>query len=438
MTCLIIGTSNTARREGYRIFLKTLQPDLPLQVEAVGATTSALVPYVLSQIDLSDITHVAIDTFVNDAVAAADAGSDMDACNAMLYECVEWLLQQGKQVIFLLMPQTRVVDETSRLRRHRLAFAAAKGVQVVDGCAVATALTRDHELRETLLFIDPQHPSWTISMIVAQRLLTAFAAVSRPEANLAAPPLPYTVRRLAAAEGKEVERKTSLATRRYTMLAEGDTVSIDMARPVSLMAIAVNSLETAAILEIATEQGELEVDIPPPATGTIKSNATMLHHLLRLDRTISGTSFRITVKPRRGATKPTSAEVESLLFRDTAARTGFAAFEATLPVRLEQMGELVDPPLSAAETAIAVATSLSSRFVDHGSAAGFYRRAIVRATPIWEWRHDLIVDRIVQLGALLGETKLAMRMLRDAMAQLPNSGLLKKRMILLKQESNEG
>ena len=428
MTYLIIGTSNTIRRDGYRMFAETLRPDLPWRIEGVGATPSALVPYILADLALEDVTHVAIDTLINDSVLASDAGSNIQACEAMLFECVEWLQAHGKVVVLLLLPQTNKGEAAGLLRRRRLAFAAARSIQVVDGYAVDEAMRRDFGMDDAQLYTDPQHSTWPISLILGQRLLAAFGAGSATAVAADAGPLPYFVHQLAETAAHQVDRETSLTKRTYAALGEAESLEFHLAAPATLQALALNARETSGILEITSESGSVTQDLQTPHAAGGKSTSAMIHLLLPLDKPLSGQSFRITLRRPDRQKEPVVAEIESALFRWDAVPNNDAAREAEIEVGLAALTEFETPALSPAESAIANAAMISWNQVDTSDAAAFYRRTFARPTPFWELAGHQIAVRIVDFGMVLGEHMAARRILQSALKQFPRVQSLRDRL----------
>jgi len=48
LRCLIIGTSNSVMKAGYRPHLEALCPDIAFRLFTIGATPSVLLPYALA------------------------------------------------------------------------------------------------------------------------------------------------------------------------------------------------------------------------------------------------------------------------------------------------------------------------------------------------------------------------------------------------------
>ncbi len=402
---LVIGTSNTLRRGGFPAFLSTLRPDLPLRIEGVGATPSVLLPYVVADTNLDGITHVAVDTLVNDASLSAARRAADEPSETMLFETLDWLRAAGVVPILLLMPQTNAAGAVPALRARRLAFAADRGIPAVDGHAIVEAMARESGLDEAALFFDSQHPGWPVALVLAGRLLAAMDATEARATGCPTPPYPYL--RLPLPAPAPVERATSLLAERYAPLRPGEAVTLDVGEDATLVGFAMNRARSRGTLTITAEGGTAQDDLGTvAAAGEDAPDAggrDHVHVVASLPTPLPGRSFRFAMADGE-------AEIGAAVLR----RGAFPP-RAALPDHLPGRA----PPLPPADAAIAQAAAMAREAAGGHAAARAFRRHFVTTPPLWDRPAPQIARIVAQAGIALGDPGGAGRVLLQATAAFP-------------------
>ncbi|WP_376096987.1 hypothetical protein ACE7GA_05880 [Roseomonas sp. CCTCC AB2023176] len=410
--CLIIGTSNTVRRDGYPSLLRALRPDLDLRVAGVGATPSVLLPYVLAETCLDGVSHVVVDTLVNDAARAADPAMD-EILEGMLFESLDWLLAGRRGVIVLLLPQSNAAGVAPALRARRLAFCRDRGIPVLDAVSLAEVLVRDHRFPSELVLDDPQHIAWPLRLIVAERLAAAIQAVPG-DASAPLPATPYRVVPAAGApEGEWVERSTSLVSKRYLRVTPRSAASFDPGGEAALLGIAMNGAACLGDLVISSGTEERR-DSPSRAFVSDPGERTIVHVVTSLAPAVIGRCFALRAEEEGGVDTEPSVEVEAAVFRLDGPPPPRAAWPAV-------SAEEASPPAAASalsphEAALARAALLSGRAsASIPGAARAFRRLIVHApVPVWSLEAGAAAKTLAALGVAVGDDRGAERLLRQA------------------------
>lgn len=428
---LIIGTSNSIRRGGYREMLAALRPDVEIHLHGVGGSPSILLPYVLSGLVAEGafaFDHVVIDTLVNDSGHTANGWADESLCEMALFEAIEWIMARGVPVTLLLMPQTNVVEQARRLRERRRSLAAARGVAVVDGYDVVDALRAAFELNDARLFDDKAHASWPVNLILARRLAALIGAAA-PAPQGAPAPLPYFTLPLGEPGAARIQRASSLTARSYLPLWQGAPVTLVTEAPAELLGIAFNTARASGFLRIETEGGVVVKDLRTETDGPGDPEREMVHMVAATQTPLRGTRFVFSMHAERpsgtlDATKRIGeavgqsrgeAEIEAAVFRD-AQRPPWRPGEAA-PAPLEAAG------LRPEEVAIGLTATIAFSQDQRSLASRFFRARIANEPAFWERRPQQMARLLIEFAALLGEEGASRRLARMASAQFPKAGL---------------
>ena len=420
----MVGTSNTIRRNGYMRFLRTLEPDLAMQVEAVGGSTSVLLPYVLGCVPVSGVSHVVIDTFVNDVMHAARSPDGGDVCESVLFQSAEWLVSQGKRVALVLLPQLNAGTQQAALRARWRARAAQSGIVVIDGCGIADALADQADLGKSELFLDPQHPAWPVTLILAQRI-SAFLHEELPAGRVRpTTPAPFQVVAPISADGATLQRQTALLSKSYACLAGDQSGNVALRAPMLLVGVALNAARRAGMLEIKSETGQVMLELDYVMEVDSGKQAEMRHVIMTLPRPLLGRRFDVMAVPgtQTSAERPPGVEVEALVF----CAPDVAAKVAPAPASVEAERSFPATLLTPAELAIGVAAGMTPVQTSNADILGFYRQYVMGIKPIWAAGPVRTATIMADLAALCGGANVAKRVLIRAMKDLPDSVALKE------------
>lgn len=241
---LMVGTSNTIRRNGFADVLRGMGLPFPVRAVGWGASPSALLPYMLSGTDLAGVTHLAIDPADN--AQARRHGDGVSA--AVLWHTVDWLRACGIVPVLLLTPQTNIPEIVQAVRAARLDEARARGVAVVDGYRLI------EENPSLLDMEDVQHVGPTLSAAMMEAL-AAVVTRTAPTAILPIPP-PFAAPLLQAPGAEVVERRSSLRVQRYTLLRPGQVARFSLAGRGMLVGVALNIKGSDGPMRITSDEAE--------------------------------------------------------------------------------------------------------------------------------------------------------------------------------------
>lgn len=236
---LVVGTSNSIQRYGYRVALDGRFDTI--QNIAVGASTN-----IMHGLKRQEITvrggFALFDHAVNEArmlrLMGLNEHIQRDAIDSFLDLCAD----RDLKPIILIMPSSWRVDSGGEVRRFYRKYAVEKGVPFVDGFT----------LTERLQAVSPDlaacgkpagaHSAPEMAQAIGHALVRTLPNIAGSELVRT-----ETARLSFVSAGGAVERRSGLDVRRFRKLSDG---AVELDCPGDVVGVAFNAAETNAVLNV--------------------------------------------------------------------------------------------------------------------------------------------------------------------------------------------
>lgn len=423
MKCAVIGTSNSLMKQNYLQTLRKISHLDGFDNYSVGGSPNILLPYVLSQHDLSAYGVALLETSVNDVWLIRSGAISQDRVARHLIDAAAYLKERGIQPVILILPVNSEVPEIGLLRRMLRKIAADQKLPLLDGYSVLEALRPLTRCPPEALFSDASHIAADLAEIIACQLQSLLETLT-PETRSPKRVRKYPYSFLAAEGGQPVARQNSLFSKRYVRLTADQAISFDFKTPQELIGFAVNVTACSALVEVTIDGGETR-HFDFRFAGIPENQILSFFHSLAPNPQ-PFTARRITLRVCRKDEAPTAPillahaknstlnaaeiEIEGLILRDC-----LAVSAITIPPSLQPM-----PPvrLSSAEKLLAERL---------GKTQGAPPRAKPLVAQLFPPDRDYAADRradllrdIGQMLLVAGEPSAALRILTEAQTDRPS------------------
>lgn len=255
MKCAVIGTSNSLMKQNYLLALRKISHIAAFDNFSVGGSPNILLPYVLSQHDLSSYGLALLETSVNDVWLIRSGAISQDRVARYLIDAVVYLKERGIRPVILILPVNSEVPEIALLRQMLRQIAAEQKIPLLDGYAVLDTLRQIATCPAGALFADASHVAPDLAEIIACRLQSVLETVT-PETRSLKRTRAYPYRFLPAEGGSPVARQNSLFQKTYVRLTEDQSIAFDFDTPQELIGFAVNVTACSALVEVTSDTGE--------------------------------------------------------------------------------------------------------------------------------------------------------------------------------------
>ena len=251
MRVLLVGTSNSIVRGGYRSAFEDEPSFTTFTHKGIGASPSVILPYLCAEINFRDYDYVVIDTAINDGTYHARKWIRED----QIYEYLRWVATQATQArckpVFLIMPTKNGLSKRGRSEVIYHKVAAEFRASVVNGYDFVRAHQAITGSAVENLFTDVAHLVPHVARLLGGVVIEKIKSLKSSEVETGATTASYTA--LSASEmGVETHLiESSLMRVDAARLRDGDSAVVSLGAGNAIVGACFNATKTWGYLNLA-------------------------------------------------------------------------------------------------------------------------------------------------------------------------------------------
>lgn len=282
MKIVVVGTSNSLRKEGYFPYLAA-DPRVKQAVnQSIGASTSLHTIESTAGVDFSQFDFALLEFAVNEEAILAGGGLDLDVVKGVVSNLIVRCLSGRCIPVIVIFPRLLRGGQNSVMRSFYRSLATSYSIPFLDVYEIVEYVRSASDIADFSIFKDSAHVEQWLCCAISQIIVSGLQKLEDTphrfvEGNIEAPaygslPLVEIVPELME---RSVERATSRSRDHFVAARSPDAFRLHNVGASALVGVGINLSETDCILEISAKDATLidlrNVYFKNPAFRLVKS-----------------------------------------------------------------------------------------------------------------------------------------------------------------------